>query len=540
MLKNNLVIAFSDASEIYQQLNVITNLKQRYPNEDFSLVTWDHHREILQSYSGKLESIHLINKGLISKSYHNHLINLAFAQNLLWDAISPLMTKKFHKIITLSNNQESYLFTSLMSSENYTGSKFSPYRTIIHSNLAAHFVNEIYTANPWIMNKNELYQQMFSLSKLEKNSQQFLQNNSDLTDYIGQKLQFLRSKFKFQNKEKKLLAIDLFQLRPENNLAEVYYHLYQSNNILPILLVQSKNASQLKLANEINEVMDGKCISLEFSTNNFPKCFVHFDAALNFGGASKVLGNFFRIPQISIIETIPSLGHSGTSDNVGDFILQASHNEVDYQLLLDLINIQLTGPLEKNLQISENNRLYAIIKDDFGPMSFCMNRNFQDIEAETQNFSNLCMRSFYYEHFLGHPRSIEMFELLETSLLKKNLEIEYQEIEIVYKSTLKSIRQLHELKYNSETQGQIFFKELDELFNPKKINHLANLVCITTRHELDKVIHQQKDSVEELEKILLELKNNLLAGSNFIKFIFDKLVKSYSGEMIASKIQERP
>jgi hypothetical protein len=531
MMLNNLIISLGDLNEIYSHLNLIENLKKKDPTHSFYLCTWSEFKEIINS--AKIDSLHVtyIDKQLIKRSYNNHLISISYPYNYLFETYKSIARESYKQTYVLTNNQTSFLLASIVKSEHVIGPRFTEHKTIQFQSLQAHFINEIYPSRPCILQKSQLMSDMTGLKKARYFPSLFSNKNTELFELLDTNLSFLRTKF-----SKKLMAIELTNLKTPNNLAEVYYYLYQSSDFLPILLINAESSAQVEVLKEIQSVMDDKCISLEYTYPHFGQIFHFIDGVVNFGGPSKILCNIFNKPQISILSNLQNIGQSGASDKIGDFIIEANHNALDHELINDLLSIQHVGPINHPLQIPKQTKVWGIIEDAFGPISFMINKNQSDLIADEANFSNLLLRSFYFEYYLKQERHLEMFELFPAEALIGFIEKEVESAESMYRVALKMIRQFHEAKYENGAKREQFFIELDQLMNPSNIDSLGKFISICTRFSLDQSLIEIQDTMPKIEKVLLEYKNALLHGSGIIKSIFDQFAKKHSTLQIGTDL----
>lgn len=511
-MKKNVVISLTDSAELLLTLKLFSGLKHAYRNAKWCLVTWSEYQDLVNLY-GHVDQVYYVNRETVKRVMASPVFPKSFALNTIWDEMSDCLNSEFHWVINFSNNQVGGYLASMLNKEHHSGLYFDQNGSVAFNEIWSRYTNEVFTIQAQTFNRYDLLRFMCGL----QNENMPIINIDDRTKKtLAGKFTKIRESLTSKKQDKKLIGIDLsgasVKVNEENDITEVIFSIIGSHEFCPVFLVKKGSAEQHNVLEKISSCLETELQVIEYEWKEGLSMLMHLDALIVKGGLIKQLAHYSDTPTLTIKKTM--ISNTGYSYCVNDLILETDMSSVNGSDILSSLDMLLFGKIRKGNALPKDN-LYQVVKDEWG--SFLVSLNATD--ANSQNIKSYLNRVLMVEMENGKNIDVSklwIFGLFEKSELAATLQDEDTKIDQSISSILSMVRNIAEFPLDA-TQSKKFFLNLDVLINNNSVSGPAEMVRALFRPNILSVGMQGDQGLKDLEKTLLDIKNNLILAQQLLR-----------------------
>lgn len=510
-MKKNLVITLADSAELLLTLKIYSGLKYAYRNASWCLVTWSEYKELVASV-GHVDEVVYIDRAVVKRVLASPVFSNSYALNNLWDDVGEVIKTQFHWVINCTNNQISGYFSSMLNKEHMSGLYFNDRGQVAFNDIWSKYANEVFTIQPQCFNRYDL---LLCMCGLQTEEMPVLNIDDRAKSSVAEKFTALRQKLGEKNQAKKLVGVDVGAFAGDAfDISEMTFNLLGSKDYYPVFLVKKGNQTQQTLIKEVSSSIETFITTVEYSWSDAQSVLLNIDAMITRAGAMKQLAHITETPTLAIKNQLVS--NTGYSYFANDIILSTEGGDISAEAILVGLDMLLFGKIKKSASLPKED-VYQVVKDEWGTFMLRLNSP----QGNATNISTYLMRLFMLELESGKPLQLNKLWVMGLFEKEEILEVvnnENAKIDHAISIILSMIRSSSEIATDS-AQSKKFFLNLDVLINNNSINGLGEMVRSLFRPNILSISMEGKEGIRELEVILLEMKNSLIAAQRLLRKI---------------------
>lgn len=532
-MKKNVVISLTDSAELVLTLKIFSGLKHAYRNAKWCLVTWMEYREIVELY-GHVDQVYYVNKETIKRVMNSPVFPNSFALNTAWDDMADCIKSDFHWVINFSNNEVAGYLASMLKKEHHSGLYFDQNGSVAFNDIWSRYTNEVFTIQAQTFNRYDLLRFMCGL---QNENMPIISIDDKTKKSLAEKFDHIRAKWNSQNKEKKLIGIDLsgtsVKADDENDITEIIFSIVGSKEFCPVFLLKKGSVEQKAVLAKIESCLETSLYVIDYDWKESLSMLMHLDALIVKGGLLKQLAHYSDTPTLTIKQTL--ISNTSYSYCVNDLILESDMNSVNGEDVISSLDLLLFGKIRKGHALPKDN-LYQVIKDEWGSFLLLLN----SVYGNTKNIKSYLNRILMIE--MESQKNVDVaklwiFGLFEKEELTVALQDEDAKIDHTISIILSMIRNIAEFPLDA-IQSKKFFLNLDVLINNNVVNGPCEMVRALYRPNILSVGMQGDQGLKELEIILLDIKNNLISAQQLLRRVTLAYIHSSGNVQIGSYYHE--
>lgn len=508
-MKKNLVVTLADSAELLLTLKIYSGLKYAYRNAQWSLATWSEYNELVASY-GHVDDVVYIDRATVKRVLSSPVFSNSYALNTLWDDVGEVIKTDYHWVINCTNNQIAGYFTSSLKKEHISGLYFNQRGQVAFNDIWSKYANEVYTVQPQSFNRYDL---LLCMCGLKANEMPVLNIDDRAKNFVSEKFQQIRQKSNAKNQNKKIIGVDVGAFaNAKIDLAEIAFNLMGNKEYSPVFLIRKGNNDQSKFIKDITSSIETFLTSVEYNWSEAHSVLMNIDAMITCGGAMKQLAHLTETPTLAIKKQLVS--NTGYSYCPNDIVLCMDDGEVSADAVIVGLDMLLFGKIKKSSSLPKED-VYQVVKDEWGAFMLRLNSP----QGNYTNIATYLMRLFMLEMESGSAINVSkswILSLFEKGEIIEVVDVENTKIDHSISIILSMIRSSSDISSDANTSKK-FFLNLDVLINNNNIGGLGEMVRSLFRPNILSISMEGKEGIRELEVILLEMKNALIAAQRLLR-----------------------